>query len=201
MRHVSSIENKQSLDTDDINDIPDGSEIYIKRVTGAKLFVASEQAAKLAEGNTSGVELLTKLDDDDSETDATGRHAPANSQGSWETDSEDTLSKPKDNGSVVEIDNGDTACADGSMQGTSLHADDEYERAAFDVVDGDIAVGDDVTLANANGEDEGTADNGDDTAGSVGKIMNVPSKSKAKGKAKKKPRIERDGPIGRWHRH
>ncbi|GMF26428.1 unnamed protein product [Phytophthora fragariaefolia] len=162
--------NKRSLDTDDINDIPDGSEIYIERVTVAKLFVASEQTANLAEGNASRVELVTKRG----------------------TDSEDTLSKPKDNCSAVEIDNGDTACADGSMQGTSLHADDEDERAAFDVADGDIAGGDDGTLTKANGEDESTADNGDDTAGSVGKIMNVPSKSKAKGMAKKKPRIERD---------
>ncbi|KAE8955195.1 hypothetical protein PR002_g31851, partial [Phytophthora rubi] len=95
----------------------------------------------------------------------TGRHAPANSQGSGETDNEDTLSKPKDNCAAVEIDNGYTACADG---------------------------GDDGTLAKANGEDKGTVENGDDTAGGVGKIMNAPSKSKAKGKAKKKPRIERD---------
>lgn len=89
--------NKRPLHADDIDDIPDGAEIYIERVTGAKLFVASEQTAKLAEGNASRVELVTKVDDDDSETDGTGRHAPANSQGSGETDNEDTLSKPKDN--------------------------------------------------------------------------------------------------------
>ncbi|ETP41119.1 hypothetical protein F442_11653 [Phytophthora nicotianae P10297] len=81
---------KRTFDAVDIVDIPDGQEIYIERVTGIKLFVASTNSPKLAEGNASRVEVVTKVDDDEPEPDS----AAPNSQASEGTDSEGTLPGP-----------------------------------------------------------------------------------------------------------
>ncbi|OWZ03748.1 hypothetical protein PHMEG_00024465 [Phytophthora megakarya] len=77
---------KRALDTIDIADIQDGEEIYVERVTGLKLFVTSQQSAKLAEGNANRVEVVTKVCSDDSDGE------DVSSQG---TDSESPLNESK----------------------------------------------------------------------------------------------------------
>ncbi|ETN12979.1 hypothetical protein PPTG_08975 [Phytophthora nicotianae INRA-310] len=84
---VTSEKCKRSFDAVDIVDIPDGQEIYVERVTGIKLFVASTNSPKLAEGDARRVEVVTKVDDDEPEHDS----AAPNSQASEGTDSDGTL--------------------------------------------------------------------------------------------------------------
>ncbi|KAG1683231.1 hypothetical protein DVH05_014746 [Phytophthora capsici] len=81
---------KRSFDAVDIVDIPDVQEIYVERVAGIKLFVASTNSPKLAEGNASRVEVVTKVDDDEPEPDS----AAPNSQTSEGIDSDGTLTGP-----------------------------------------------------------------------------------------------------------
>ncbi|KAG6951412.1 hypothetical protein JG688_00013745 [Phytophthora aleatoria] len=90
--------NKRPSDAADIIDIPDGQEIFVERVTGLKLFVASQHSSKLAEGNANRVEIVTN-------------------QGTEETDSEGIVPEPKEKNKVSDIDNTATKCVGGNTEG------------------------------------------------------------------------------------
>lgn len=51
----------------DITEIPDGSEVYVARVTGLKLFENHQSNTRQAQGNTSRIEPITNIEDTDSE--------------------------------------------------------------------------------------------------------------------------------------
>ncbi|KAE9251776.1 hypothetical protein PF004_g2308 [Phytophthora fragariae] len=53
---------KYGPNAQNINEIPDGAELYVERVTGLSLF-----ENKLAQGNTNRIELVMKVDDPDSD--------------------------------------------------------------------------------------------------------------------------------------
>ncbi|KAF1787551.1 hypothetical protein JG687_00015973 [Phytophthora cactorum] len=98
----------------DLDKTKPNSPIFVERVTGLKLFVASQHSSKLAEGNANRVEIVTKVDDVD---DDTGVPVALNSQGTEETDSEGTVPEPKEKNKVLDIDNTATKCVGGNIQG------------------------------------------------------------------------------------
>ncbi|ETL99504.1 hypothetical protein L917_03662 [Phytophthora nicotianae] len=66
---------KNASGAQSITDVPDGAEIFVERVTGLSLF-----ENKLAQGNTSRVEVVTKVDDVDSEHGESGHNVVIDSQ-------------------------------------------------------------------------------------------------------------------------
>ncbi|KAF4143994.1 hypothetical protein GN958_ATG05895 [Phytophthora infestans] len=53
---------KQDPDVQNVTEIPDGAEVYVERVTGLALF-----ENKMAQGNTNRIEMVTKVEDTDSD--------------------------------------------------------------------------------------------------------------------------------------
>ncbi|KAL3669572.1 hypothetical protein V7S43_004957 [Phytophthora oleae] len=62
---------KRGLDAKDITDIPNGAEIFVERVTGLRLF-----EDKMAQGNASKIEVVTRVADNSGGTPTTGSAPP-----------------------------------------------------------------------------------------------------------------------------
>ncbi|KAF4137168.1 hypothetical protein GN958_ATG13636 [Phytophthora infestans] len=75
---------KQDPDAQNVTEIPDGSEVYVERVTGLALF-----ENKMAQGNTNRIEMVTKVKDTDSDLEnTTPPEAESQSTEGYQSDAE-----------------------------------------------------------------------------------------------------------------